>query len=266
MSRAESGKAESADRASGASEEKRAAFGLVPSSTSDRKDLLPLNRFENRFRRLKKNVKTSARLLNEAAHAGGRRPFLAMLTLTYAPDKTWGRTHIPTLQKKIRAWLRYRGHHYAFVWVCELQERGAPHYHLLIWVPRGIRLPKPDQCGWWPHGSTRIEKVEKPIGYLTKYMSKNQDSMHRYVKGQRTHGSGGLNLAAKRERRWWMAPSYVRQKWPDFREDVRLAPGGGWMSATSGEWIASPWRFVNWNPITGAIIQWIAGPEIGVYW
>ena len=243
-----------------------AAFGLVPSSTSDRKDLKHIDRFESRYRRLKKNVCTSARLLRDGMQVNGFRHFLAMVTLTYAPGANWHPDHIPDFQKRIRGWLKYRGYPYAFVWVCELQQRGAPHYHLLIWVPHGIRLPKPDECGWWPHGSTRIEKVEKPIGYLMKYLSKGQDSIHRFRKGQRTHGSGGLNQTAKMERRWWLAPKYVRDKWPDFRVGVRPASGGGWIATSTGEWLASPWRFVGWSPITGAVIRWIAGPEVGVYW
>ena len=251
--------------ASIASEQPPAAFGLVPSSTSNRKDELTIDRFESRYRRLRKNVITSARLLRDSLLIGGFRYFLAMLTLTYAPGIEWSPKHIPELQKKIRAWLRYRGHRYAFVWVCELQERGAPHYHLLIWVPWGLRLPRPDQFGWWPHGSTRIEKVEKPIGYLIKYLSKGQDSIHRFIKGQRTHGSGGLTPAAKMERRWWLAPSYVRQRWPDFHDDVHPAEGGGWISRQTGEWIASPWEFVSWSPTTGAIIRWTAGPAPGIY-
>jgi len=161
--------------------EASAAFGFVPSSTSDRKDELRIDRFESRIRRLRKNVITSARLLRDSLLVGGFRYFLAMVTLTYAPGVAWSPDHIPDMQRKIRAWLRCRGYRYAFVWVCELQQRGAPHYHLLIWVPHGLRLPKFDQFGWWPHGMTQIEMVEKPIGYLIKYLSKGQDSIHRFT-------------------------------------------------------------------------------------
>ncbi|MBL6750466.1 MAG: hypothetical protein ISP90_08080 [Nevskia sp.] len=214
---------------------------------------------------MRKNVVTSARLLRDSKQRNGFRTFMAMLTLTYAPGVKWDPRHVPEFQKRIREWLRYWGHRYAFVWVCELQQRGAPHYHILIWVPHGVRLPKPDAMGWWTHGSTRIEKVTKAIGYLLKYVSKGQDSIHRFAKGQRTHGSGGLDADSKKERRWWLAPSYVRKRWTDWRDDVRPAPGGGWMSRATGEWMASPWKFVSWHPLTGAIIRWVAGSEIGIY-
>lgn len=231
------------------------AFGLVPSSTNDRKDELWIDRYESRYRRLRKNVVTSARLLRDEMQKGGFRHFLAMLTLTYRPDVEWDKRHIPELQKRIRGWLRYRGYRYAFVWVCELQQRGAPHYHLLIWVPWGLRLPKPDAFGWWPHGDTRIEKVEKPIGYLIKYLSKGQDSIHRFAKGQRTHGSGGLSGKSKIERRWWLAPGWVRKRWPEHKDDVRPAKGGGWVATTTGEWVASPWQFVGCDPVKGVRIR-----------
>ena len=242
------------------------AFGLVPSPTSDRNPCeLRIDRFESRYRRLRKNVLTSARLLRDQLLVGGFRYFLAMVTLTYAPGVEWSKDHIPAMQKRIRAWLRYRGYRYAFVWVCELQERGAPHYHLLIWVPYGLRLPKFDQFGWWPHGATRIEQVEKPIGYLIKYLSKGQDSIHRFAKGQRTHGSGGLGPKEKIERRWWLSPGWVKKRWPNHADDLRPAERGGWVNRSTGEWMASPWRFIGWSPLTGAIIMWTAGPRIGVF-
>ncbi len=242
-------------RAASAAAAPAVAFGLVPSSTTDRKDELTIDRFESRYRRLKKNVITSCRLLRDSRERDGVRYFLAMLTLTYAPGIAWKPTHLPELHKRIREYLRYRNHRYSYVWVCELQQRGAPHYHILIWLPWGIRLPKADLFGWWPHGSTNIEKVEKPIGYMIKYLSKTQDEIHRYVKGQRTHGSGGLDDIDKIERRWWLSPSYVRQHWPDKADDVRPATGGGWVARRTGEWIDSQWEFVCFVPLVGAVIR-----------
>lgn len=242
-------------RAASAAAAPAAAFGLVPSSTTDRKDELTIDRFGSRYRRLKKNVITSCRLLRDSRERDGVRYFLAMLTLTYAPGIAWKPTHLPELHKRVREYLRYRNHRYSYVWVCELQRRGAPHYHILIWLPWGIRLPKADLFGWWPHGSTNIEKVEKPIGYMIKYLSKTQDDIHRYAKGQRTHGSGGLDDIDKIERRWWLSPSYVRKHWPDKDDDVRPAAGGGWVARRTGEWIDSPWEFVCFIPFVGAVIR-----------
>ena len=249
------GKAGSA-RAAGAP-----AYGLVHSPTSDTQTM-QLDRIGVRLARLRKNVLTSARLLRDGLTENGFRTFLALLTVTYAPGAKWDPYHITELQKRIRMWLGRRGHRYSYVWVCELQKRGAPHYHILIWLPHGVWLPKPDRMGWWPHGSSNIQGVEKPLGYLVKYLSKCD--VGKFAKGQRIHGSGGLEGTARQERRWWLSPSYVRKRWPEWSADVRPAGGGGWLSRQTGEWMASPWRFVKMTAL-GPMIKWVAGPRIGVF-
>ena len=80
-----------------------------------------------------------------------------MLTLTYREVGAWHPRHISELLQRVRVWLRRRGERLRYVWVGELQQRGALHYHVLCWLPRGLTLPKPDKQGWWTHGSTRIE-------------------------------------------------------------------------------------------------------------
>lgn len=37
------------------------------------------------------------------------------------------------------------------------------------------------------------------------------------------------------------------------------------MTKATGEWMASPLQFISWNPLTGVVIRWVAGPEIRVY-
>lgn len=97
-----------------------------------------------------------------------------------------------------------------YVWVSELQKRGALHYHLLIWVPRRLRLPRPDSCGWWPHGMSNIETARNPVGYMVKYATKTRpDDLKRLKKGVRLHGNGGhdpFNRAALRQTLapWWL--------------------------------------------------------------
>lgn len=194
------------------------------------------------------------------AQRGGFRHYLAMVTLTYAPDVEWHPYHITEFQKRLRAWLKYRGFGYRNVWVSELQKRGIPHYHIAIWVPHGLRLPKPDRNGWWPHGMSNVEGVKKPFGYLTKYLSKGQDTIHKFPKGMRTHGSGGLSKEAQLERRWWLAPKYVRDRWPSIEDDVVRAQGGGWVSRKHGDWMPSPWELVSFG-IGGVTVRWRGCPE-----
>ena len=109
------------------------------------------------------------------------------------------------LLKRIRHWLQRRSVRFCYVWVAELQQRGALHYHILVWLPFGLTLPKPDKQGWWPHGSTRIEWARHPIGYLVKYASKF-DIKCGLPKGARLHGAGGFDQAAQQIRRWFNCP------------------------------------------------------------
>ena len=191
---------------------------------------------------MKRGVLTSGRLLHEETTRGGFRFRVAMLTLTYRPDVSWDARHVTQCIKRIRAYLRRRGHACRYVWVLENTKAGKPHYHVLLWLPRGLTLPKPDKRGWWPHGLTRIEWARNAIGYLAKYASKGSGG-HPFPKGARLHGSGGLSASARAERAWWLAPSWVREHFSLEMRPAR-APGGGWISRVTGEWLPSPWRLV----------------------
>jgi hypothetical protein len=133
------------------------APGLVTFKTSDTRFLeeIEIDPVEGRRRNLKRGVLSGARLIEFAL--ANRRARRAMLTLTYRDIDAFEPRHISQLLKHIRHWLRRRGHRFHYVWVAELQGRGALHYHVLVWLPRGLSLPKPDKQGWWRHGSTRIE-------------------------------------------------------------------------------------------------------------
>ncbi|HPE81494.1 MAG TPA: hypothetical protein PKZ35_15985 [Gammaproteobacteria bacterium] len=191
---------------------------------------------------MKRSVITSARLLQEDMTLGGARFRGAFLTLTYRADVEWRQGQVTGCIKAIREYLARRGHAMRYVTVMELHKSGRPHYHLLIWLPRGVTLPKPDKRGWWPHGGTKIEWARNPVGYLAKYASKGTDG--RFPKGARLTTSGGLSLRARFERAWWLAPGWVREHFAVEDRPAR-APGGGWVSRISGDWLPSPWRLVD---------------------
>lgn len=165
-----------------------------------------------------------------------------MVTTTYRPDVSWDRLHITQAVKTMREWLRRRGVKARYVWVQELTKRGRPHYHILVWLPFGVRLPMFDAAGWWPHGHTRMEWARNAVGYLAKYASKG-DSQGKFAQGARLHGNGGLTGEALLEQRWWAKPAWLRDRvtWADV---VRRKPGGGWVDADTGEVFRSPWRVV----------------------
>ena len=159
----------------------------------------------------------------------------AMVTATYRDVGGWRGRHINELLRSMRQWLARRGHPLRYVWVAELQRRGAVHYHVVVWLPRGLTMAKPDKQGWWTHGTTRIEWARKPVGYLVKYASKGDEVQ--FPKGLRIHGRGGLDEDQRRRVSWWLLPRYVREYFSELGTRVIRAIGGGWVDRDTGEWI-----------------------------
>lgn len=222
------------------------ATGLVPSKTSGTPTPPPfgepirIDREATRLKRLRCSVLTAARL-----HVQQRARWkVAMLTLTYAPQHDWAPGQISDVVRHIRQWLKRKGIEMRHVWVQEFTKRGRPHYHLLLWLPLGLTVPKPDKRGWWPFGMTKIEWARNAIGYIAKYASKG-DSLALPAKGARMHGSGGLTEDALLEQRWWKLPGWLREDGGALPSDrVRRAAsgtGGGFINPESGEVYKSPW-------------------------
>lgn len=226
--------------------------GLVSSLTSDT-PARPFNLDPRKIRlsRLRRSVVTAARLHEESIKTHGHRCGVAMLTLTYSPYEDYQPRHISDLLKHIRQYLKRKGFRFRYVWVMELTKSGVPHYHVVLWLPRGVTLPKPDKRGWWPYGMTRIEWAKKPVAYVAKYASKAESSKFRFPEGARLHGNGGLELADRRERAWWVLPQYIRETTPDYRHTgpTKRAKGGGWVTPF-GEWFPSKFKIISFNPLT----------------
>ena len=214
--------------------------GLVHSHTSGTQ----LNQVEidphlTRIRRLRRCVVTAARMHEFELLKQRAKP--AMLTLTYRKVGDWHPRHISDLLQRVRVWMKRRGHRFRYVWVSELQQRGALHYHVVIWLPRGLTLPKPDKQGWWPHGSTRIEWARKPIGYLIKYASKLDSKIGTgFPPGARLHGSGGLQDLGKAVAQWFRLPQWAREICDLAGRAVRRK-GLGLVDRESGVCLPSPW-------------------------
>lgn len=109
-----------------------------------------------------------------------------MITLTYAGVDDWRAKHITEFIRKIKR--RLGAKMYGYYWVAEMQRRGAVHYHVVVSVEKGVRLPKLDDVGLWVHGMTKIELVRKSVqSYLGKYLSKGSGVP--YPQGIRIFGS-----------------------------------------------------------------------------
>lgn len=217
------------------------AAGLVSSQTSGTspRKAIRVDREATRLKRLRCSVLTAARL-----HVQQKSRWkVAMLTLTYRPDADWAPGQISAVVRHIRQWLSRKGHGMRFVWVQEFTKKGRPHYHLLLWLPLGLTIPKPDKQRWWTWGMTKIEWARNAVGYIAKYASKG-DSLVQPAKGARMHGNGGLTDDALSEQRWWRLPSWLRDR-VEPSDGVRRAPtgsGGGFVNPDTGEVYETPWR------------------------
>ena len=187
----------------------------------------------SRVKKLQSAILTRARLI---AHSRPRQTHrAAMLTLTYREDDQWHAKHISELLQNIRKYLARRGRKAPYLWVAELTQRGRLHYHVLLWLPKGFTLPKPDKRGWWPWGSTRIEWARNAVGYLAKYASKGTEPLllGQFPKGCRLHGAGGISDVVRKCARWWSLPAYLRAACFPVDDFMRRV-GGGFVSRLTG--------------------------------
>lgn len=137
----------------------------------------------------------------------------AMITLTYRADGMWRPEHISELVQHYRLWFkRHAGVEFHYVWVLEFTEIGRPHYHLVCWLPKGVKPPLPDRQGWWKHGMTQALYATSPVGYIAKYASKGQGVLIRDLPlRMRLWGYGGLKMSERGPVSMALAPSWLRQ-------------------------------------------------------
>lgn len=185
------------------------------------------DRLRARLALMRRSVGIAARGHEAARQRQGFRPDrAAFVTLTYRPGVEWEAQHVKEAIRRARQWLKSQ-HQAAlrYVWVAELQQRGAVHYHAVFWLPFGVKLPAFDLAGWWPHGRTDIQTARDSIAYLMKYLSKGGGVQ--FPPGLRTHGAGGLEHAYRRAKRWLRYPAFIKAR-ADIEDDWRPARGGGW--------------------------------------
>ena len=220
--------------------------GLVSIETSG-KTLAP-SRFgdprSRRISRMRRKVMAAGDSHKENALRENLEPWF--LTLTYAPENRWHPRHVSEFLHELRRW---HGDRMRYVWVAELQEKRMArsgessahcmHYHIVLWLPRHRRPPKPDKSGMWRHGMSQVERAFQPVGYLLKYASKGGDGAE-LPRGARLCGAGGLERAGRLSVRWWLLPRYIRDQCI-AADDVHRCRGGGWVSMSSGQWWP-PWE------------------------
>lgn len=204
--------------------------------------MLVLDPKVQRSARCRKSLLNTARLLTKSMQATKHRHKVAFLTLTYAKVEDYRPGHIALFMNHVRNWLKRRGIPMRGLRKLEMQKRGAVHYHLMLWLPKGITLPKPDKQGWWSHGSTNCQWLRNGYGYAAKYVSKTEQDM--IPKGARLYSVFGLDDSMKIEVKWWITPKFVREAFPLAEGHLPIrAKGGGWISQTTGEIVYSEWQF-----------------------
>ena len=216
-------------------------------------------------KRIKSWVNTLPRLnrrMRRALRGRGVGPRLVMLTLTYenngdgATDCVgWEPNHIREFMLSIRKLLGDKL--WAYAWICEMQDRGVPHYHVMLYVAPGTDIPMPDEAGLWKHGLTRRETAKKGPWYLMKYAGKE------YQKEGLPHGARmfavwiGKDHATPDELfgfRLSSAPPWLQVILEETRNIAgpgirwRRAPGGGWLIVDTGEIVVGEWYIVSCEP------------------
>lgn len=206
-----------------------AAAAVAAGSEALRSELgaFALDAQARRLSQLRMNVGFAARA-HAVSRMGHRSDVPWMVTLTYRGDnRDWSGLHISEALAAVRKWCKRKGFAFRYVWVAELQKRGVIHYHVAIWLPRGVRMPKWDVRGWWPHGMSNRIVARHATAYLMKYLSKGTD-YGKLPRGARAYGVGGLDHSLCRARRWLRLPSFVQGN-SSIHDNWRRAVGGGWV-------------------------------------
>jgi len=178
-----------------------------------------------RLKRLKRSVWASGHLHGIAKR--GHRPLECwFVTLTYAEANAWQPNHVSGAVDGFRRWCKRHGYPCKYTWVAEIQPKrlertgdAVVHYHAIIWLPKGVKMPHWDKStvarsgrtvdAWWPHGMTNTDKAKTGVGYLMKYLSKLGE-LTVFPDGLRLYGVGGLDDLARQVRGWYNLPEWVK--------------------------------------------------------
>lgn len=216
-------------------------LGLVSLASSGTPSDIPVqDGVQRRLRKMKRGVLYSARCMQDELTSGGVRFRAALVTLTYRDGIAWSPRHVAELVRHYRQWCGRRRVPFRYVWVLETTKRGVPHYHMVMWLPRGLTPPLPDRQGWWRHGCTNAKWARSPVGYIAKYASKGTAS--ELPKRAHLWGNGGLSAASRVRFVWMMAPEWVKRFCLEGEVLKKLAHGW-WRNSTTGYECRSPWEF-----------------------
>jgi len=203
-----------------------------------------------RVKRLKKGVWLAGRFHETMSKKPGHRPDIPyFVTLTYVGVNDWSPEHLTRATDAFRRHCERYGVPSRYIWVAELQKRGAVHYHLVAWLPRGVPMPKWDQShiapsgrtvsAFWNHGMTNTQKVKNSAtGYLMKYLQKCHEFL-RFPDGLRLFGVGGLDPQFRSVRAWSNLPQWAQC---EYGVGELRRCGSHIVVAQSGEIVPPVWK------------------------
>lgn len=178
-----------------------------------------VQRAGKRVKKLRRNVWAMGHL-HAMANKGHRPPTAWFVTLTYVGVDDWQADHMSAATEQFRRHCARLGVACRYLWVAELQKRGAVHYHLLAWLPKGVSMPHWDKCSlapsgrsvapFWSHGMSNTEVAKSGVGYLMKYLSKLGE-LTVFPPHLRLYGSGGLTAQARGVRCWYNLPEWAKR-------------------------------------------------------
>lgn len=118
-----------------------------------------------RIGRLRRKVKVW--VMTAPLHEVGNGLRLRNCRLSYRPGRDYEAGDIREYIRKLRRHCKVNL--IGYVWIAEIQKRGAVHYHVWELVRAGTRLPLPE--AWWPWGYTHV-KTAKDLNYVFMDMYK----------------------------------------------------------------------------------------------
>lgn len=200
-----------------------------------------------RYSRMRKGISHGVQIAN-AQYA--RRDAVYdqwLITLTYRDKYGWQARNISQFNKLLRSWASRRGIRIIGFWVMELQQRGAPHYHILLFIPTEYTPPRPDYNRRWVHGYSRQRRVTDGMPYLLKSVSKIRSGRHAMPRNARLFGIFGLNADGRNRLRHARLPEWL-QTLAEVDDRIVRQGDGFWVNWTKGAVYRSPWRFVGVRP------------------
>lgn len=189
---------------------------------------------KKRIQRLKR--KLSAFVKEHGRMAKKHGLYAVALTLTYRPGDEPSGKHVSSLLDKLRAKLKRMSKPLLYVWT--LERSAAYHYHLMIWLPRGIRLEQKQLTRWWTHGFSDAEACRSTFRWA-KYIGKSE-TKEGVAKGLRLFGAGGLDMEGEDAMRFAGLPRWLQCVLPVLSRPKRI-PRVGWVDILTGELFICPY-------------------------